>query len=156
MPPRVRGVPELESFELDERVALALRPDLERDDIPVRQTLASGDPPYAGETREAQGTVLRAPLAPGASVTLATLRRAWEVVGFIVNPGNAAAPGLTAQLRVLGRSVQGLTAPVVVAPGQALAFVGILVGSRCELVVINASASPVTGIAGEIWGMAQR
>lgn len=156
MPPRVRVVNELPTFEVGERVGRALRPELDQHDIPDRITLATGDPPYAGETREAQSSKITSPLPAGASITLVTLRRAWELVGFMVNPGTAPTPGLTATLNILGRSMSAPIATVVVPNGKLIAFTGFLVGARCELVVTNAGATAATGIVGEIWGMAQR
>jgi hypothetical protein len=156
MPPRVRVVQELPTFEVSEPVGRALRPELDRSDILGHRTLATGDPPYSHEMRESQFSRIVSPLPAGASVTLATLRRAWELIGFMVNPGNAAAPGLTASLNILGRGMQGAIATVVVANGPPRAFVGFLVGARCELVVTNAGATAASGIVGEIWGMAQR
>jgi hypothetical protein len=156
MPPRVRVIAPLPTIVVDERTGLALRPEADREDIPNRQTLAADAPPFAGETREAQSGRLLAPLPAGASATIATLRRAWELIGFIVDPGNAGAPGLTATLNILGRGAQGVIASVVVPNGPSRAFVGFLVGARAELVVTNAGATAAAGIVGEIWGMAER
>jgi hypothetical protein len=156
MPPRVRTVAPLPTIVVDERTGLALRSEADREDIPTRQTLASDAVPFGGEMREAQSGRLVAPLAAGASATIATLRRSWELIGFIVDPGNAAAPGLTATLNILGRGAQGVIASVVVPPGPPRAFTGFLVGARAELVVTNAGATAAAGVVGEIWGMAER
>jgi hypothetical protein len=157
MPPRVRVVAPQPTIVVPEEVGRALLPELDRDNIPTRRTMAGDSPPFAGELREAQFSYMRRgfPLAIGASFTAATLRRAWPLVGFTVNPGNAEAPGLVASLRVLGRGISGTIATVVVPPGLVTSFVGFLVGARCELVITNPDpgGGTATGVGGEIWGM---
>jgi hypothetical protein len=139
-----------------ERMALALRPEIDRDAIPARVTLATNAPPFAGELREEQCTARPLACANGAQVVLATLRRPWNYVGWAVRPGNAGGPGLSVQLRILTRGVNGLTAPVAVAAGLPFAVVGIIMGATCELVVTNATGAPVTGLVGALWGMSER
>lgn len=155
MPAKIRTVPRQPTIVVPDRVGLALRPDLERDSIPIRKTLSGDGVPYGGEEREANFSYLRSALATGASFTAATLRRGWELVGFTVDPGTAAAPGLTAQLRVLGRGINGVVASVVVAPGNPQSFVGFFVASRCELVINNPNpgGGPASRVGGELWGM---
>lgn len=138
------------------RVGLALRPEELRSVIPPRVTLDANAPPYAGELREEHtGPRIRA-LPVGAIVTLATLRRAWNYVGFAVDPGDAQA-GLTAALRVLTRGVNGVVLPgVAIGAGAPQAFLGNILGVECELVLTNGTAFVVHNARGSIWGMGER
>jgi hypothetical protein len=138
-----------------QRVGLALRPEVHRDVIPARVTLAENAPPYAGELREEHTGYLIKEIAVGASATLATLRRAWNFVGWCVNPGDAGV-AINAQLRILTRGIDALTAPVLVPVGFPFAVTGIIVGATCELVVTNVSAGPIHGVQGSIWGMGEK
>lgn len=159
--PRVVHVPE--------RVAIALEPSIERGPIPSRVTMRASAPPFAGELREeASSPAFTTPLAVDQFLTLATLRRPWLYVGFIVKVGNAAVPvaprrGLVAFLRIKADRYNGLTQPFVIplsatAPlaKQTQAVVNLTVGAACELVVLNETDGPVTGLAGAIWGMGER
>jgi hypothetical protein len=140
---------------LPRRVALALRPEDDREVIPVRVTLNKNAPPFAGELREEQSSQPVKNFAVDAQVTLATLRRPWSYVGWAVDPGNAGA-GLTAQLRILTRGLDAYTAPVVIPAGRPFALVGLIVGATCELVVTNGTAGVVRNLRGSIWGMSER
>jgi hypothetical protein len=137
-------------------MALAMRPEIDRDAIPPRITLAQNAPPFAGELREEQCTSRPLRALVGAQVTLATLRRPWSFVGWAINPGNAVGAGLSAQLRILTRGVNGLTVAVAVPAGLPFAVVGLVVGATCELVVTNGTGAPVKGLVGAIWGMSER
>lgn len=132
---------------------------------PVRVSLGQEAPPYAGEICESQfsGPPSTQPLAVGERMVLCTLRRAWNFVGWLINPGNAASGGpgtnLLGALQVIGRGMTGLLtnggAVVQLPPFGPNGLSGIIVGQRCELVVINATAAPVTGLQGMIWGMGE-
>jgi hypothetical protein len=139
-----------------ERMALALRPEIERSTIPARVTLAQNAPPFAGELREEQCTARPLTCPNGGQITLATLRRPWNYVGWCVRPGDAGGAGLSVQLRILTRGVNGLTAPVAVAAGLPFAVTGIIMGATCELVVVNTTGAPVKGLVGALWGMSER
>jgi hypothetical protein len=154
VPPRVRVVAEQPTIVVPERVGRALLPELDRADIPTRTTRNS-ETIFAGEMREAQFSYMRRgrTLAPGDSFTAATLGRAWPLVGFTVDPGDADSP-LVATLRVLGRGISGTLATVNVPIGIVSSFVGFLVGARCELVISNPSdGDDAHRVGGEIWGM---
>jgi hypothetical protein len=138
------------------RVALALSPELERAGVPGRTRLGVGSPPYSGEDREEQYGAQRGPLAIGQSASLCGLRRAWQFVGVIIDPGDAAGVGLVWTLRVINAGLDGFTVPTpIVTLGGTQAFLGIVLGARCELIVANATAAPVNGLRGSIWGMTQ-
>jgi hypothetical protein len=141
---------------VSERVAVALRPEALRDVIPARVTLAENAPPYAGELREEHTGAVVKVLGAGAMVSLATLRRAWNYVGWAINPGDADAGQLLAQIRVLTRGINGYTAAVSVPAGLPFALVGLIVGAACELVVTNTGDEPVTLVRGSIWGMSEK
>ncbi len=146
------------------RVGKALRPEVFKQGIPDRVTLSEQAPPFAGEIREEQFGRLRNPLAPSGSAggqqVLATLRRAWNFVGFSVDPGDSA-HGITAELRVLVRGMEAFlpASLLVIAPGVVTASLAFQVACRCELVVFgevaDGQASPVNGVRGTIWGMSQ-
>jgi hypothetical protein len=156
MPPRVRVIHPDQTIVVPGRVGRTLRSEVDREAVPRHVTLGTRDVVYADETRESQAKTLTTPLLAGGVVTLATLRRAWELIGFAIDPGDAGV-GLKVTLRILGRAVQGVITTITVTAAQGpQAFVGFLVGARCELVVQNTSEATVTGIKGEIWGMAQR
>lgn len=140
------------------RIAQAVNPSADRSDIPPRVTLATNAPPFAGELREEQSKLLTAPLPNGATAILCTLRRPWNFVGFLVDPGSATAVGnINALLFVLSRNVAGLllTSPLVAGLGPQ-AFATIIVGARVELRVHNLTGGPVTGLRGALWGMSER
>lgn len=157
MPPRVRVIHPDQTIVVPSRVGRTLRSETDRRAIPGTVSLGTRDVPYSDETRESQAKTLVTPLVAGGVVTLATLRRAWELIGFAIDPGDAGDTGLNATLRVLGKGVQGVITTIAV-PGTAgpQAFTGFLVGARCELVLSNTSEATISGIKGEIWGMAQR
>jgi hypothetical protein len=138
------------------RMALAMKPEIERGVIPSRVTLGQNAPPFAGELREEQCTAKPLTCPNGGQITLATLRRPWNYVGWAVRPGNAGGAGLSVQLRILTRGVNGLTAPVAVAAGIPFAVVGIIMGATCELVISNTTGAPVSGLVGALWGMSER
>ena len=138
------------------RVGLALRPEALRSVIPARATMAENAPPFAGEIREEHTGPKIKVLPAGAQVTLATLRRPWNYVGWAVNPGDADVGVLTAQLKILTRGIDGYTAGVVVPNGLPFAVVGIIVGATCELVVTNGGDVPVHLCSGSIWGMGEK
>lgn len=144
------------------RVGLALQPELERAAIPPRVTLDTHGQPFAGELREEDSGPIIAQIAPGALVTLATLRRPWNFVGIAVDPGDT--PDLANQaavlLRVLVRGVKGLSAPFVLSGAAPQAFLNIIVGAPCELVFFNLTnlTTPATihNVRGTIWGMGEK
>ena len=167
MPQVIRPRPEPSPrVVVPERVGYALRPELERATIPERVTMGAGAPPFAGELREEQSSPrFSTALGVGKMMTLATLRRPWLYVGFIVDPGNATRPeapdrGIVAFLRILAGRMNGLTGPFIIpvfAPiGPPQAVVNVTVGAACELVVLNETGQGVKNIAGTIWGMGER
>jgi hypothetical protein len=157
MPPRVRVIHADQDVIVPGRVARTLRSEVDREAVPGTIQLGTRDVPYAGERREAQALAWKGGFGVGLTATLATLREAWELIGFAVDPGDSNVdPAFTATLRVLGKGVQGTIATVNVHIGAPQAFVGFLVGARCELVLTNVSGIVVNGVKGEIWGMAQR
>lgn len=139
-----------------ERVGLALRPEALRDVIPARVTLAENAPPYAGELREEHTGAIVKLLGAGQMASLATLRRAWNYVGWAIQPGDADAGQLSAQIKVLTRGINGYTAAVAVPAGLPFALVGLIVGAACELVVTNTGDEPVELVRGSIWGMSEK
>ena len=149
------GRPPAQQILVPRRVGLALRPEAERESIPVRKTLTNNGVPHGGEIRENQATEEAVALAVGQQLTLCTLRRAWNYIGFAVDPGDTAAVGLTARLRILGRGVNGLTAAVPIVVGEPQAFVGLIVGAACELVLFNGTGNPITHLRGSLWGMSE-
>lgn len=163
MPPRTLRPPLRDPpVVVPSRVARALRPSVNRDEIPGHVALATNAPPFSGELREEQyGSFSKGDgltvLPAGASAPIVSLRRAWEFIGFIVDPGDAAAPGLVAQVRVLTRGINGLGAafPIVAAIGPQ-AFANIILGARCELVLTNGTGLPILGLRASIWGMGSR
>lgn len=158
MPAIVRARAPNERIVAPERIALALRPELDRSAIPNRVSLGQGAPPFAGELREEQSSPRYTTALPnGQSMTLVTLRRPWLYIGFIVNPGNAAANGLVAQLRVFSGRLNGLSDTfAIAATGVGQAFRNITVGATCELVVHNGTGQPVKNLQAAIWGMGER
>lgn len=139
-----------------ERVANALRPESNRQAIPARVTLDAQSVPFAGELREEQASQKVLTVVAGGAVVLATLRRPWNFVGLVVDPGSIGGPGLVWQLKILTRGPPGFTAPVGLAGTFVQAFTNLIVGARCELVVSNTAKSDVTGVRGAIWGMGER
>ena len=142
---------------LPRRVAEAIEPGATRGHIPSgRLVLGPDGVPYSGEIREEQWGAFRGSLAQGGKATLCGLRRAWRIVGFVVDPGTATSE-LTVQLRVHTAGVDGLTVQTwAIQPlaGPQAVF-GLEVGARCELVVGNlqVSAQPAASMRGAIWGM---
>jgi hypothetical protein len=111
------------------------------------------DSPGHGELRESVWSNVFT-LGVDEQTIAASLRSHWVYVGFIVDPGDAIAVGLTATIRILEPMLQGKVAAVPIVNGiGAQAFIGFTVGARCELVVRNATGSPVTGIKCQLWGM---
>ncbi len=151
-----RSPPRAQPRPAPRRVALAVQPELERETIPSRVTLDANAPPFAGELREEQ-TGRPLVLVAGGTLTLATLRRPWNYVGFACQVGALAdATGTSLRLRILGRGVNGLTPPVaLVGPGP-FAFVGFIVGATCELVIVSTLGVAVPNVRGAIWGMSER
>ncbi len=122
--------------------------------------MSGGDPTnvagrtFQGELRESMwsGPVT---LQDGQTQIVATLRSPWVYVGFMVDPGDAAAGGLSATLNILEPMMQGRVASVPIVQGvPPQAFVGFTVGARCELRLTNATGAPVTCKAA-IWGMSR-
>jgi hypothetical protein len=147
------------------RMAMALEPELNRAAIPPRVTLDASAPPFAGELREDQhGFKVDCP--PGSFTVLATLRRAWNFVGFSIDPGDAVSPftDLALTLRTLGSGMNGFVAnqglPTLIGGSGTLSFVGFTIGAPCELIFINATSGEasvtVHGVRGEIWGMGEK
>ena len=147
------------------RVALALQPELDRRIIPARVTLDANAPPYAGELREDQhGPRLDSP--PGSLIVLATLRRAWNFVGFAFDPGDTynGQTGTFLTLRTITRGINGLVQnqglPVAPAGTDPSSFVGFVVGAACELVFLNQTsgegALTFKNLRGSLWGMGEK
>jgi hypothetical protein len=136
------------------RVALALRPELERAEIPARARLGTNAPPFSGEYREEQWGQQKGRLLPGQRVTLCALRMPWKYVGFIVNPGVSTGPGVVAFLRIVNTGVDGFTPDIAIASNQRpQAFTGFIIGARAELLVQNNTEDFIAGLRGSIWGM---
>jgi hypothetical protein len=142
------------------RLGLALEPELDRRVIPARVTLDANAPPFAGELREDQhGPKVTSP--PGSTVVLATLRRAWNYVGFAFEPGDYGGQvGFALTLRVMTRSINGIVLnqglPATPSAGVNTAFVGFVVGAACELVALNNSELTFHNLRGSIWGMGEK
>lgn len=155
-----RRAPPLPSMRVPSRVALALEPQLDRRVIPARVTLDASAPPFAGELREDQhGRRLNCP--PGITV-LATLRRAWNFVGFTFEPGDAVSPftNLAVTLRILG-SVNGFAAnqglPFALNSTLPASLIGFVIGAPCEVVFFNlTAATTIHGVRASIWGMGEK
>lgn len=170
MPPVIRPkTREPRRVVVPERVALALEPTIDRRPIPARVTMRGNAPPFAGELREeASSAPLTTAVPVNQLVTLATLRRPWLFVGFVVKVGDAVAAvaprrGLVAFLRIKADRFNGLSQPFVLPLSatlplgkQAQAVINVTVGAACELVVLNETDNPVSGLAGAIWGMGDR
>ena len=142
------------------RVGLALRPSANREAIPEHVALSTNAPPYSGEVYEQQtGRHSQfTPLAVGQTMAIVSLRRAWKIVGFIVDPGDAVDGGdpfhLQVNLRVLTRGLNGDLPFATVPTGQGpVAFVNLVIGARVELRVRNSTTNPVFGVKASIWGM---
>jgi hypothetical protein len=160
-----RVVPAQPRVVVPPRMAMALQPELDRSAIPARVTLDANAPPFAGELREDQhGFKVD---CPSQSFTvLATLRRAWNYVGFSIDPGDAVSPftGLALTLRTLGSGMNGFVAnqglPTLIGGSGVLSFVGFIVGAPCELIFVNGTngegAITIHGVRGEIWGMGEK
>ena len=143
---------------LPKRIADAIDPGATRDLIPRRIILGREGVPYSGEVREEQWGTIRGKLQPGTTSIVCGLRRAWRLIGFAITPGDAAGSGasqLVCRLQVLTAGLNAFTAQTfpVVNGGGAQAFIAIEAGCRCEVVVVNNTASPVVGIKAAIWGM---
>lgn len=126
-----------------------------RGGIPVPLVLGTAGQPYGGEVREEQNEEMRGTLAVGGAATIVGLRRAWRLVGFSVDPGTVAGAGLVARLRIKTRGVNALTSasfPIAAGFGP-VAFTGLEIGARCEVVLVNGTAGAITGIRAAIWGM---
>ena len=142
-------------------MALALRSEIDRSTIPEHEVLSTSTVPFAGELHEQMNSQLRGALAVNGRATLATLRRAWNFVGFSVDPGDATLP-ITAMLQVLVRGMQAFVPATLltVTPGLGpQASVGFVMGCRAQLVVFGetgAGAVPVHRVRGTIWGMSEQ
>lgn len=163
MPPvaRPRGHMPGTKLAVPRAVAVALRPEIERGGIPSPSvSLARGGIPFSGELREETQSLLRKPLNPGdAGIVLATLRRPWTYVGFMIDPGDATG-NITASLRALSRGGPAIVpgSALIVAPGDPpSAAVAVPMGIRCELVISYEGPGEGITIAknvrGAIWGM---
>ncbi len=141
------------------RVAEALDPaGSTRRYIPERVRLGTDAPPFSGELREDDGKFLRQPLAVGAAASLGMLTRAWNYVGFMIDPGNAAAGGvgLVVQLVVFAANMRAPLPDILVTLGIGpRSFPVQLVGARVELVAINQTVAPIRNLRGAIWGMSE-
>lgn len=163
MPPVIRRRPLSEGDELvtvPRRVAFALRPSENREAIPDHIDLSTNAPPYSGEVREQQTRTLpsNTALGVGATITMVGLRRAWNYVGFSIAPGDndAGGGGLVANLVILTRGLNASLPNVVVAAGGPQAFVGLIIGERCELRLTNKTFNPIFGLKASIWGMGHK
>lgn len=140
-----------------ERIAKALKPEMFREDIPARVTLSMQAPPYSGELREEMYGELKVLPANGRLV-IASLRRAWNYIGFSVDPGKSSAT-ITAALMVEVRGMKALVpgSLLTITPGTGpVAQLAELLACRCQLVVFGQTgegAVDATGVRGTIWGM---
>lgn len=141
------------------RLAEQIEPRATLDRIPPTQALGPDGVPYSGEVREEESARLRFALQPGGQASIVGLKRAWRVVGWMLDPANlSGGTGLTVQLRIIVRggaralSLQTWTVPA----GPPLFVFGLEVGARVELVVTNPSVVAVTNIQGALWGMNER
>lgn len=141
-------------------VAIALRPETDRSGIPNRVNLDTGGVPFAGEFREEQHRAVNARIKIGATVTIATLRRPWNYVGFIVDPGSSTV-SFQAYLRVLTRGLSGVVTPsqLTIQPGLGpQASTALIMGAVCELIVTNPTgegSAQLSGVRGTIWGQSE-
>lgn len=144
------------------RQARALQPEIIRDTIPWHPTLDPGQPPFSGEIREemiGSPILSRAPVAPQAEtiITLATLRRPWNYIGFSVDPrAFGGITGIAVTIRILTRLGPALLlspAAINLSGVQTIvAATNYIVGAPCELVFLNTSATSAQ-VRGCIWGM---
>lgn len=137
------------------RVGYALDPTADRSDIPAHVTNRTGAP-FSGELREEQGrdNII---IPNNGQVTGATLMRPWLYVGWAVDPGNAAAAGLSVRVRFLTARFGGLLPAVAIANGvPAQAVQPFICGVRAEIVISNTTGARVTGVRAAIWGMSER
>jgi len=145
---------------VSKRVAFALRPEADRKPIPRRTEKSAAEPPFAGEFRESvYSGDHRYGLPVGQLLVLCTLGRAWDIVGFVVDPGSSTT-SFTAMLRVVERGINGTAfgTAITVNPGFPVASGGFLMGARCELLIQNATgdgAGPLAGIRGTIYGQSE-
>lgn len=166
MPPvaRPRGHMPSTKLAVPRKVAVALRPELDREGIPSPVvTLSRGGIPFSKELREETDALLRKPVNPGdANIVVATLRRPWTYVGFMVDPGNATG-AIVASLRALSRGGPAIVpgSSITISPGDGpTAAVAVPMGIRCELVLSYESPGegigPAKGVRGALWGMSDR
>jgi hypothetical protein len=163
MPPVIRRRPLSEGDDLvtvPRRVAFALRPSENRSAIPDHVDLSTNAPPYSGELREQQTRKLpsNTSLLPGATILMCGLRRAWNFVGLIVDPGDndAGGGGLVLNLIVVVRGLQGFLPDTVVPAGRPMAFTNLIIGARCELRLTNNTFNPIFGLGASLWGMGDK
>jgi hypothetical protein len=135
-----------------EDVANALASETRRDTIPERVQMGAGVP-FSGELLEQAYSNGGLTVLAGATVVLASMRRAWPLIGYAVDPGTGAA--LTAFLRVLVRGINsaGVAGTALAIPaGAPLASPAFFIAARAELVVINAGADALR-VRGTVYGM---
>jgi hypothetical protein len=163
MPPVIRRAPLSQGDDLvrvPRRVAFALRPSENREDIPVHVDLSTNAPPYSGELREQQTRTLpqNTVLDINQTITMCGLRRAWNFVGFLIHPGtnDAGGGGLVANLVILTRGLDGMLPDITVLANRTQAFTGLIVGARCELRLTNLTFNPIFGLKASIWGMGEK
>jgi hypothetical protein len=139
-----------------QRLAQALDPaGTTREFIPRAAKLTSASTPYSGELFEDEGT--RIPVLPaGVSQSVGKLRRPWNYVGYMVDPGDADSDGLTVQLVVWTSTMH---APL---PVQAVdftlgpqAFAPVIMGAIAELIVTNGTEDDIKGLRAALWGMSE-
>jgi hypothetical protein len=141
------------------RVAHAIAPEVDRRQVPATIAISGGDLPYQGELREEQFNASRVPIAPGTTVTLATLRRGWTFVGFGLDPGDLPAGGAPNVVNVflfaLVRGMRVRIGAIAVAGGLGPLGVGsVTAGVPCEVAIQVPIAVPlaVNNVRGAIWG----
>lgn len=146
---------------VSKRVAFALRPEADRRPIPTRYEKSAAEPPFAGEFRESvYSGDHRYGVPVGGLLVLCTLGRAWNYVGFVVDPGTSTT-SFTAYLRTVERGINGIAfaTATTIAPGFPTASVGFVMGARCELLIQNGTgdgAAPLVGIRGTIYGQSDK
>ena len=145
--------PRRQLVAVPEDVANALASETRRNTIPTRTGLGVASP-FSGELYEQAATTGFLKVPGGATIVLATLRRAWPLVGFAVNPGDGAGT-LTAFLRVYVDSIQSAVVngtALAIPAGPPLASQAFFIAARAELVVHNTGAA-ATRVRGTVYGM---
>lgn len=148
-------------MNLPRRLDRAIHPGEDRSDLPEVAT-NYGPVPYIGEEREEKSNRVKGPIAKGAPrIVVATLARAWPLVGFGGTCGDLPAGGagdvIGIQLWAIVQRCRVLVATVSVPGGAGEIAIGqsLLVGARCEVTVtVPATITPaaVRNIDASIWG----